>query len=574
MHVPHDGAGIAAGVRAALWILGLWYAAPLIVRRSGGADRIVAVAALGIALPFVLGIAGALTPLTAWTALAAVVVARVLRVGWRETLPCTMNFVAAAAVVVLVALAWPVAVRPVMDGDTLIYHLPNAASWVSHHSLWTTSTTYWWYPPAAELFAAGLWAVAGAPSVGLTGLVPAALLLARFAQVARERGRSPWTGIAFAALLLATPPARIEIVSVQNDLWLAAFFVEAFVTQGALARAICALVKPYAPAFALLSIARERWTRTSTYAFLAPLALWALRDALLVRGAVFSPANASVPRIWTTTIVWNLPGSAAVLAAAVVHAGIATCVLALSAVLAGLLDARYRLAALGALGIFLVMPYGFANAFPQLATGQSLRYALPLFALGALRLIVLPEYVAAGAAALAGVAEVFEIGRWWRVFASDATTHDVSLVLIMVAVALVAVILAARRAPRLGVLYVVGFIVLMSWSAGLASSHPLDYLADRFDPQAHSGGVFATLHALGPRHVVVDGLPAGAVVLAVPSARVDDAAPDACAQARTAGALLVTTAPASCAGEELYRDAMVRVVAPTGSDERFSRPRS
>jgi hypothetical protein len=114
----------------------------------------------------------------------------------------------------------------------------------------------------------------------------------------------------------------------------------------------------------------------------------------------------------------------------------------------------------------------------------------------------------------------------------------------------------------------------MSWSAGLASSHPLDYLADRFDPQAHSGGVFATLHALGPRHVVVDGLPAGAVVLAVPSARVDDAAPDACAQARTAGALLVTTAPASCAGEELYRDAMVRVVAPTGSDERFSRPRS
>ncbi|HTJ25673.1 MAG TPA: hypothetical protein VMA36_05850 [Candidatus Limnocylindria bacterium] len=571
MHVPHDGAGIAAGVRAALWILGLWYAAPLVARRAAWAERIVATAALGIAIPCALGIAGVLAAPTAWALLVALVVARVVRAGWREA-SFAPTLAGCAGVVVLVALAWPPAVRPVMDGDTLQYHLPNAAAWVSHHSLWTTGTTYWWYPPAAELFAAGLWAVAGAPSVGLTGIVPAALLLARFMQVARERGRSPWIGAALAALLLATPAARAEIVSVQNDLWLAAFFVEAFVTQRALARSICALIKPHAVAFAFLSIARERWRRPSTFVFLVPFALWVLRDALLVHGAVFSPASASVPEVWKTTIAWNLPGSAAVLAGALLHAGIATTALALTGILAGVFDARYRLAALGALAIFLVIPFGYVNPLPQLADGQSLRYALPLFALGALRAVTLPRYVAAAAAALSVAAVAFEVDRWWDVFANDATTHDVPYVVAVAAVALAVLVGASRRGLRVGVYGTLGLLAAVAWAAGLAATHPLDYLTDRFDPHRGSAGVFVRLHALAPRRLVVAGLPAGAFVLAVPSARVDDAVLEGCDQARAAGALLVTTAMDGCTGTLLYRDTAIRVVAPSG--ERFPGVRS
>jgi hypothetical protein len=204
----------------------------------------------------------------------------------------------------------------------------------------------------------------------------------------------------------------------------------------------------------------------------------------------------------------------------------------------------------------------------QLASGQSLRFALPLLALGALRLIALPRFVAAGAAVVAAIVLAFSIDPWWRVFASDATTHDVGIIVSLVALALAVLVLAGRRGLRVGALAAAGLIALAGWAAGLAASHPLDYLADRFDQDAQPIGAFAVLHALRPSHLVVAGLPSGAVVIAVPAARVDDAGEEACTQARAGGAMLVTTASDGCAGTLIYRDAEIRIVAPSRG-ERF-----
>ena len=88
----------------------------------------------------------------------------------------------------LVVVAWPQLVRPLLDGDSLSYHLPNAASWVQAHSLWTTATRYWWYPPASELFASGLYAVASPFALPWCGFGALALLGFRFV-----RGRATHT---------------------------------------------------------------------------------------------------------------------------------------------------------------------------------------------------------------------------------------------------------------------------------------------------------------------------------------------------------------------------------------------
>ena len=92
-----------------------------------------------------------------------------------------------------------------LEGDTLAYHLPNAAAWVRAGSIWTTTTRYWWYPGGSELFAAGLLAVAGPFSVLVAGAGPVALLGMRLATWCRALGTGPWTAAAIGAASIAAP---------------------------------------------------------------------------------------------------------------------------------------------------------------------------------------------------------------------------------------------------------------------------------------------------------------------------------------------------------------------------------
>ena len=136
----------------ALWLLGLYGAAPALrtSARYETADRLRDALVLGIAIPLALGFVHALYPLTCWLALAASLIAAYLRRVPDET-PAAASaappYLLAAA---LAIVAWPPLMRPLLEGDSTSYHLPNAAAWLQAHSLWTEATRYWWYPPASE----------------------------------------------------------------------------------------------------------------------------------------------------------------------------------------------------------------------------------------------------------------------------------------------------------------------------------------------------------------------------------------------------------------------------------------
>ena len=103
-------------------------------------------------------------------------------------------------VAALALVAWPPLMRPLLDGDSLSYHLPNAAAWVHAHGLWTTDPRYWWYPPGSELFASGLFAVSGPFALGWSGLGALALLGFRIVDWARAEFDAPaWLADALAA---------------------------------------------------------------------------------------------------------------------------------------------------------------------------------------------------------------------------------------------------------------------------------------------------------------------------------------------------------------------------------------
>ena len=153
---------LAALLGAPLWLLGLYFASPAIARGGNDAfvDRLRNALIFRRRHPAVSRLhrsvvscsrAGGAADLHRDRLLAAP--RRALR-PFREPVPY-------ATIAALALVAWPQLMRPLLDGDSLSYHLPNAASWVQSHGIWTTATRYWWYPPASELFASALYATGG-----------------------------------------------------------------------------------------------------------------------------------------------------------------------------------------------------------------------------------------------------------------------------------------------------------------------------------------------------------------------------------------------------------------------------
>jgi len=297
---------------AALWLGSLWFIAPLIrtsdERDPPVASRIRDAISLGVVIPFTLAFLGALTYLNCEIVACGLIAVRLfLRpvTFRRPTLSRpAFTFVAPALPIgAITATTWPQVVRPLLNGDSLAYHLPNAASWVDHHSLWTSGTWYWWYPGASELFAAGLLATAGPLSAGLAGVVALVLLTARLYLFAKREGCPEFMSAAFAASASTLSVVALQAGSLENDVWLAAFVLEIawLLRSGSFNRAthaamVTSLIKPYGFIFATLAIMLSPRKRAATLGVaLIPFFIWVARDALLWPAATIPPPSVSGP---------------------------------------------------------------------------------------------------------------------------------------------------------------------------------------------------------------------------------------------------------------------------------------
>ena len=572
MHIPYNDRAIASGALGALWLAGLWFAAPIVGSARSPSQRLALAMALGCLLPLGLGLFNLLYWWSLWVCLGVLVAARCHlarreRFNWDQKRDPAWDMVLGFGV--FIALAWPVAVRPVVDGDTLIYHLPNAASWVAQHGIWTTGTRYWWYPPASELFASGLLATGGIGVVGLAGLFPAALLLLTIRSAAQRSRVPPVTGTLAACALLATPVAAVQLVSLQNDVWQAALFL-CVVTEYILpAFGLLALTKPNGLLFAAIAVAARASKPKQIFAALTcsigAVALWVAHDVILLSRAVV-PIGTTIPSATIgTTIAAHIPRSLIVLAQASWHAGVVWIVfLALGFASAVFSREGYlRWVAVASIVLFVTIPTGYqGGTVEQLASGASLRFGLPLAALGALWLIFLSPQRVALVIVGSALGTVVGIAAQWRLFYNDATTHGAPAVAVL-ATLIVAGSLLIRDARLRTAVNASLCISLAAVAGGLARSHPVSYISNTY------GGGFAFAAAKHFERIVTLGLPAGAAITADPEVNVFDGLDrGTCVEARSLDAIIVASAEKLATlrcGRLLYRDMTAAVVEPTAT---------
>lgn len=566
-----------SGLAAALWLLGLFAAAPALRASEsyGFVDRLRDALILGVAIPFALGFVHALYPAACWALLAGCLAVALLRRASRAPRRASAMppFVLIGA---LVAVTWPQLMRPLLDGDSLSYHLPNAAAWAHAHSLWTTTTRYWWYPPASELFASACYTVAGPFALPWCGFGALALLGFRIAAWARDAfAAPPLLADALAAATVTAYPIAIQGATLQNDVWLAAFWLESLWAMRAGTVAVAALIKPQGWLFALIALVARRARPRLWLAAAVPFGAWLIHDALLWRSAGIAPQSTMDASVVSSTIVAHgVPALALLIRVALTVSPFAllTLLAALLGPLLGRRDPRLGWAACAGALLFFVFPFGYATAVAQLATGESLRFAAPAMAIGAV-LLALPARRAAGAATAALLASTL-YGIWYvlAIFWNDGGTHAA-----LAFAALAVAIAALAHIRRIAWANALAFGLAVVAATHLAARHPLDYYADALHVGAAKPGVYAWLERTRPAAIGGWGLRLGVVNVLAPSTRtldLPDTAP--CAQARSADALLVAVAqsdrsPAENAarlqrartcGRAVYSDAIGVVVEP------------
>ena len=576
-----------AGLAAALWLLGLFAAAPALrtSARYAFVDRLRDALILGIAIPFALGLIHALYPATCWLVLAVCIA-----IAYRRAPTMPRDDRASEAprppyllVAALAAIAWPPLMRPLLDGDSLSYHLPNAAAWVHAHSLWTQTTRYWWYPPSSELFASALYAVGGPYAVPWSGIGVIALLGFRIVAWARDEfGASPLLADGLAAATVTVLPIALQAGTLQNDVWLAAFWLESLWAigreNGAAMRciAVTALLKPQGWLFAAIALVTTRARLRLWLAAAGAVALWALHDALAWGYAVVPPRSTSLGAAGSSIAAHGAP-ALALLAQVALHASPFALVALLAALFGPLSKAHRRLgwAACAAALVFLALPFGYATDVAQLATGASLRFAAPAIAAGALLVLPIAVRVPLTATAVLALCALYGSGLVLALFYNDAPT----LLALPVALIAAGAVALARRLRRPWP--VAAAIVAVALAANLlAASHPVDFYADALRVRGHSTGLYSWLARAQPPAVGGWGLAIGAVNVLAPLARTLEL-PDAgaCALAARRQLLLVAVAEegrpdsfnaarlsaARRCGSVRYDDGIAVIVAPRAS---------
>lgn len=575
-------------VPAAIWLLGLYAAAPAL--RAGPnysfPDRLRDALILGVAIPFALGFVHALYWGACWGALLLCIAIAAGR-SLNERNPTSENTARPAPYLLIAALllvAWPQLTRPLLDGDSLSYHLPNAAAWVHAHSLWTATTRYWWYPPASELFASALYAVGSPFALPWCGFCALALLGFRIAAWSREAlSTSPLLADALAAATVSAFPLAIQGGTLQNDVWLAAFWLETLwslrtmsANRFAPGAALTALIKPQGWIFAAIALLASRARPILWVGTFSALGLWAIHDAILWKSAVAPPA-ASMAGVgfYGSTILAHGLGAFALLAAIAIHLSPFALVAIIAALLGPLIAPRDRAlgwAAFAAVPLFFVLPFGYETNVAQLANGESLRFAAPAIAAGVLLLAPLARRYAAVAIPLLWISTFY--GCWFvlALFWNDGSTH------VALAVAALGVAIAATaNLMRLRFVTAVAFLASVVLATHLAARHPLDYYNDSLNVGGTSPGVYRWIERTQPAAIGGWGLRAGVInVLSPRTQTLDLADNDACAQAHAHALLLVAVAQndlpsqtnvhrlrgARACGSILYEDAIGVVTRP------------
>ncbi|HTV72806.1 MAG TPA: hypothetical protein VME66_03755 [Candidatus Acidoferrales bacterium] len=537
----HFLTSLGSGLVAALWMGGLWYAAPLLGGRRP-ADRLRDALTLGVLLPFGLGLLHALTGALCGLGLVILCTLRRRRLPKADSPSRGGDDVAiwALPLLVTIAVAWPALVRPPLEGDTLAYHLPNAAAWVQSGSLWTTTTRYWWYPGGSELFAAGLLAVAGPFSLLFAGAAPVALVGMRLATWGRALGLAPLTAGALGAAVCSAYVIALQAGSLENDVWLGAFFLE-LLWAGLYERrastqavAVCSLLKPDGFVYALLALVASRRLEIAGW---LPFVVWVARDAILWDHALLPPSATRYP-LWETTVVAHGLDGVSLLARALVLDGPMTLLLFVGGVtgLFVLRDRRLLVAAIGALVLFWVLPMGFTGSTPQLATGHSLRFLIPFFCVCGIGLAALAVRVPRAAPYLAWALAASGIARITAVYWNDAHTRTSLFVLALTA----ALLIFSKRTlrPRLLAATFACAVVAAVATAGWA---PAAYYDDWLGQRPREPHLFAWLRAACPARVVTYDLRLGSIDTICPATEtIDGWDRHACAQARAERALLIS----------------------------------
>ncbi len=569
---------VASAILAALWLVGLWLAAPILRGGPRVADRLRDAIVVGTAIPLVLAFAHALYWPACWILLAlcigGAVAWRRRERGFREPIPYLL-------IGVLAFVAWPPLVRPLLDGDTLSYHLPNAAAWAHAHGIWTTQTRYWWYPPASELFASALYAVSTPFALGWSGFAALALLGWRLFAWAREGALLPVRlADALAAAVVAILPISLQAGSLQNDVWLAAFFVEVLwsapVDDATVLRAaaMCALVKPDGWIYAAVALVASAAKPRAWLAAAGAVSLWMLHDAVLWRSAFVPPASTAFPHLWNSTMLAHPLATLEYGVAAAAKFAPLGFLLTLAALASPRLarDAPLARAGMAAVFVALVMPFGYASANVQLATGASLRYFVPAMAVGTLvlapHLLRLPKLaLSLLLAAIAGEALML-LALYWN----DRVTLWAPAAALLVPFA-VAFARRANARPAIAAAFACTVVV----TTLLAARTTTRFYADALAVRGLRSGVYAWIAREKPLRIAGWGLRIGTAAVLSPHTRAVDV-PDAdpCGHARLANSLLVAVAEsthsdsfnrlrirdAALCGKTVYRDAIAIVVNP------------
>lgn len=566
-----------AGLAAFLYVAGLWIAAPALDRSiSRLADRIRAMLLLGMAIPFGLGAVHLLYTPAVWVVLGIIMLRALSLTHYRVMLSLSkQDPIAYAVLAASLVVIWPPLVRPLLDGDSLAYHLPNAASWVQAHSIWISSAPYWFYPPGSEMFASGLLAASGRWSLPLAGVLPAWLLCARLYSIARESGAPYYAAAAVPLAFICTPLAAFESGTLQNDLWLAAFFVDILATrQRAMSIAAAALIKPFGWIEAALAAAIARIPFRCAVIASIPLLFWIARDLVLFKLGPVAPSGPQ-PAYWPTTIAANFTLALPQL----VHGTfVATpqCLVWLAFIVVALFlpqGRRYAIAGALAFVVYVLLPVSYSNgATNYVLDASSLRYALPALACGAaVAALAAARQPVIAAVCGYGVA-IWGAERVLGVFWNDAYTRYAPLV----ALAALLATLFAKRTRAIPAVAV--FLAVLVLGAQSAATRATGFYADWMrDAGGKPTGAFAWIARTHPAIVVADNVRGGAILMSSPQTRVLPAQTGTgCALARKYGALLLTgsneeTAPAKlqhafaqarACGSVLYADGAAVIVKP------------
>lgn len=559
--------------------LGIFYAtARTFLRHNVLADRIRDTLLIALAVSFCLGMVGLFCAATCWivAAIALVAIARCRgrKIPSLDELPAYGPAYAIVAAT-LIALFWPQLVRPVLDGDSLLYHLPNAASWVVAHSIWTTSTTYWWYPPGSELLVADVYMLGGVGALPLAGLAGAALLALRLVAFARRAKLEPIPAGLCVSAVLSIPLAAVQVGTLQNDTWLAAFLLEVIWAlmhdKPAVLRtaAACAVIKPVGCIFVVVAGLCLSPPLSLALAFI-PLGVWFLHDAILSINPFISIMQTSVDNPFQTMIVAHLSAGIPLFFHTLTIQGPTTILFAIVALIipAVLRPGRVYVVAILFVLLYLFEPFGYGyHNDAQLSSGQSLRFLLPALMVGVVAAFPLLSKFRLLAAVIAFLCLIANIITIRKLFWNDASTHNADLVAIAVLIGFG--VSFALRQQRLVPLLIIG---LVFYSAANTSRDGLRY----YSAEVNNTQAFNWLVKKNPTTVVMWQIRSGIVNVLSPGIRVMDASLDPCIQAKMSHAIIIaadTFAPDPDAfqirrrvlercGKTVYVDKNVLIVNP------------